>query len=212
MNQADVSKEISGKIREVGVFDAIYIRRAVRHYTSQKVSRPELTLLLNAAVQAPSAMNSQPWGFVVIQDPALLKKISDGSKQMLLSDPKWHPRSGHAEHGFAPMSDPDFNIFYNASTLVIICAEKKGFGPIGDCYIAGQNFMLAAKGLGLDTCPIGFARDFLQTERMKTELKIPAEFTPVLPIILGYSSQESARAARVERRPPRILSSFVSPT
>jgi len=56
--------------------------------------------------------------------------------------------------------------------------------------------------LGLGTCPIGFARDILQTGAMKKELNIPMDYTPVLPIIVGFPSGESPKA---ERKSPLIL-------
>ena len=49
--------------------------------------------------------------------------------------------------------------------------------------------MLAATALGLATCPIGFARDVLQTEAFRAELKIPENYDPILPLITGYSSE-----------------------
>ncbi|MGZ3702472.1 MAG: nitroreductase family protein, partial [Bdellovibrionota bacterium] len=66
------------------VLDSIYQRRAVRSYSKQTVSKENITALLDAANQAPSAMNRQPWGFIVIQDRALLTRISDAAKKRIL--------------------------------------------------------------------------------------------------------------------------------
>ena len=65
--------------------EAIHGRRAVRDYTDQPVDKAAVTTLIEAAIQAPSAINKQPWAFVVIQDKALLKLYSDRAKALLRS-------------------------------------------------------------------------------------------------------------------------------
>src|SRR5690242_17994477 len=54
------------------------------------------------------------------------------------------------------LNDPHFNIFYNANTLLVILAKPAGLNPDEDCFLAAQNFMLAAHAQGVGTCPIGF--------------------------------------------------------
>lgn len=173
--------------------EAILKRRAVRHYTSRLVDESSVRALLDAAVWAPSARNLQPWSFAVIQDRALLKEISEQAKANLAHDTHW-------KHEL-PLSNPAFDIFYGASTLVVICSQSEGFCPVGDCYLAGENLMLAACGMGLATCPIGFARDVLQTETMRSRLHIPDGDKPVLPIIVGYAA---GPMPETERTAPRI--------
>ena len=177
------------------VLDAIHERRATRAYTFRALSDAAVRELLEAATWAPSASNLQPWSFAVIQDRALLAEISAAAKKQLADDPHWRTQ--------LPLADPAFDIFYGAGTLIVICAQAGGFAPAGDCYLAGQNLMLAAWSLGLATCPVGLACDVLQSADMKRRLQIPAELTPVLPIIAGYGS---AVMPRTERRPPRIHS------
>ena len=50
------------------VVEAIYHRRAVREYTSDLVDQETLKFLIDAAIQAPSAVNQQPWSFAVVRD------------------------------------------------------------------------------------------------------------------------------------------------
>ena len=187
------------------VLQAIYKRRATRNYEDRKVDRNTLEKLLHAAVQAPSAVNSQPWGFSVIQDKRLLDQISDITKShlQLRGVGELSADDGHFKDLFESMSRPDFNIFYNASTLVVIYARANGYDPTGDCFLAGENFMLAACELGLATCPIGFARDVLKQSELKKKLDIPSGYEPVLPIILGYPKGETSP---VERREPKVFS------
>ena len=57
-------------------FDAIYQRRAVKHYDPEhKMSAEELRTLMEAAIQAPTSFNMQNWRFVLVRDPALRKDI-----------------------------------------------------------------------------------------------------------------------------------------
>jgi nitroreductase len=59
------------------IMDAIYKRRAVRSFQTAPVSEDLLMKLLNAAVQAPSAMNLQPWAFVILEGKDLLMEYTD---------------------------------------------------------------------------------------------------------------------------------------
>jgi nitroreductase len=179
---------------------ALYGRRSIRDFTDKQVDRAMVTRLLQAAVQAPSAINLQPWVFVVIQDKNLLKRYSDRAK--LLAMKVVDTASMPAE--FQNMlSDPTFNVFYNAGTLILICAKPVGQHPDWDCCLAGQNLMLAAHDQGLGTCPIGFAWPLFEQADVKQELNIPADYTPVLPIIVGFPSSP---APPVARKSPEILS------
>ena len=71
---------------EQSIFDAIYHRRAVRSYRAEELPESTVRTLLEAAVQAPTAMHLEPWTFVVIQDRVLLKRLSDQAKALLLDE------------------------------------------------------------------------------------------------------------------------------
>lgn len=183
------------------ILDAIYSRRSVRHFTRQQVGKETIEALLDAAVQAPSALNLQPWAFIVIQNPGLLRCISTEAKELLKREKQdWHADIVRFK---TPVSDPNFDIFYGASTLITICAEKEGFQPLGDCYLAAENLMLAAQAFGLATCPIGLARDILQTDAYQKELQVPSGYEVVLPIAVGYTN---GIAAKTPRNQARLLS------
>jgi len=183
----------------VDVIDAIYDRRAVRSYLPRPVPEVTIRRLLAAAVQAPSAMNAQPWAFAVVQEPALLRRLSDRSKALLLAtlradSPLWDHRP--------QLQDPAFSIFYDASTLVVIYAAPAEWPPHEDCCLAGQNLMLAAHGLGLGSCVIGLARQALDEPEFRRELGVPDDHHAVLPILLGYPSAPVEPTPRTE---PRVL-------
>jgi hypothetical protein len=60
------------------------------------------------------------------------------------------------------LAEPEFNIFYNAGTWIVICAKPAGQHPVWDCCLAAQNLILAAHAAGIATCPIGLAWPVLQ--------------------------------------------------
>ncbi len=179
----------------VDAMEAIYARRSVRAYTNQRVGQELVHALIDAALQAPSAVNQQPWSFVVIQDVGMLRRFSDRAKELSLANlapgtPMWEQRK--------MLADPDFNIFYDAGTLIAICATPGLGSPNEDCCMAAQNLMLAAHALGLATCPIGLAREALNEARAKLEFKIPADHSVVIPILVGYPRELGPRPPRRE--------------
>jgi len=180
--------------------EAIFARRAVRSYQALAVDERAIERLLDAAVQAPSAMNSQPWGFAIVQDRARLRRYSDLAKALLLESTVSDPKVSHYSQ---LLGDADFNVFYDASTLIVICATVGGRYAEADCWLAAQNLMLEACELGLGSCPIGFAIPALNTDAVKRELAIPANGVAVAPIVVGYATAEVPAAPRLA---PRVLS------
>ena len=176
----------------VDVMDAIYGRRAVRAYDAWKLGVRTIEQLIDAAIHAPSAMNEQPWSFVVVQDRALLRRISERSKAL------WRERIQAA----TPMTSPSYDVFHGATTLIVICARKSLWPSNEDCCLAAQNLMLAAHGLGLATCPIGLAREALNEPEFRREFAIPEGHTAVFPIVVGYPREAPEPSSR---RPPLIL-------
>lgn len=173
--------------------EAIYSRRAVRDYSSEPLDRRTLTGLIDAAIQAPSAVNEQPWIFTVVQDRELLDRISRESKASLLSAPSGAVR----QHRLGELlQNPEFNIFYRAPALILISSATPGAWAVEDCSLAAQNLMLAACDAGLGTCWIGLAQGWLATPMAKAELELPATCVPVAPIIVGRPHSMPAKVAR----------------
>lgn len=167
------------------LMEAIYGRRSIRKYTAEPVPQESITKLLEAAALAPSASNSQPWSFAVIQGQERLRQYSDRSKALFL---QWFAGKPDPQGYQKALSQPDFNIFYQAGTLIIIYNTLGSEAPMaaGDCCLAAQNLMLAAHGMGLGTCWIGFAALLMNDPAFKEELEIPRDHQGIAPIILGY--------------------------
>jgi nitroreductase len=183
----------------VDIVEAIYNRRSVRAYTGQPIERTIVEALIKAATHAPSSMNEQPWAFVIIQDSKRLASWSERIKAYVLKRLK--PDSPLEKYRDM-ISNPDYHVFHRAGTLIIICAKADAHNGKEDCSLAAQNLMLAAYGMGLGTCPIGFARPWLNQARIKRGLSIPDNYVPVFPVVVGYPSGETPP---VERRAPDIL-------
>lgn len=178
------------------VFETILARRSVRNYTTQTVSLDIIHILLEAAVHAPTALHLEPWAFAIIRDRSLLKTISDRAKPLFVEDLL---KTGHIIDRF---TEPDFDIFYEANTLILICAKQSESFAAADCWLAAENLMLAACAMELGTCVIGSALAALNTPDIKSELNIPEDFSIIAPIILGYPSGDTPPSPR---RKPLIL-------
>ena len=107
---------------EKSIFETILARRSVRRFKTKKVDRSTISNLLEAAVRAPTAIHQEPWAFVIIQDKHMLKILSDHAKPVFLAEIHQH-RSEHPDHKLDIFDHPDFNIFYNANTLIVICGK-----------------------------------------------------------------------------------------
>jgi nitroreductase len=176
---------------------AIYSRRAVRQFTAEPIDEKMLVQLIEAAIQAPSAVNAQPWSFTVVRDQALLTHISREAKAHML-----RTSTAASSHHFQELlGNPDFDIFYHAPVLIVISAMAESPWAVADCALAAENLMLSASAAGLGTCWIGFAQAWLGTTEGKAALKLPETCVPVAPIIVGHSM---APAPPIPRKEPTI--------
>jgi nitroreductase len=168
----------------------IYARHSVRAYAQTPVDNATIQILLDAAVHAPTAMHEEPWAFVVVQAPALLQRVSDLAKPIFAEDVRYRNAHGTG-HSFEHFTRADFNIFYNANTLIVICAKPSGPFIVADCWLAAENLMLAAQAIGLGSCVIGSAVAALNIHKMKSTLGIPDEYSAIAPIVVGIPSGAS---------------------
>jgi nitroreductase len=152
-------------------------RQSVRKYSELAVEPEKVVRCLEAARLAPSASNSQPWKFVVADDPELCRKV--------------------AKETTGPLST--FNNFVGqAPVIVAIVIEKmKTITQIGavlkdrefpliDIGIAAEHFCLQAAEEGLGTCMLGWFNE----EPIKALLKIPKQKRIGLLITLGYFPED----------------------
>jgi nitroreductase len=175
----------------------IHERRSCRAYSDEPLRRQQVEALIADAVWAPSASNQQPWRFVVIQDPATLQRYSDFCKKALLVELETSP---YLEQYEAMLRKPEYNIFYNAQTLVIIYGKTSSNWRTNDCTMVAYNLMLLVEEDGLGSCWIGFAHRIFDLEEIKRELHVPAEYSLVAPIIIGHPSHDR-QSPEIPRNP-----------
>lgn len=163
------------------VQSAIMARRSIRDYADTQLTEEQLSALVEAALAAPSAVNSQPWHFSVVQDQALLDRIHEAAKRQILSDPKSaSPR----------WADESFHIFYHAPTVIILSANAVNplhYGAL-DCGIAAQNIALAAQGLGLGSVILGMPRAAFEGpegDGLRRECGFPEEYDYQIAVAVG---------------------------
>jgi len=191
-----VSKDVRSP---VATHEAIFERSSVRNYTGVRLSEEALQELLAAAVRAPTAMHEEPWQFVIVQDPATLNRLSDLAKRLFTAElARLHPERAAK----SPFTQRDFNVFYDAGTLIVICARAPGPFAAADCWLAAENLMLTAQAMGFGSCVIGSAVSALNTPEVKRELGIPATSTAVAPIIVGTAKGAWPATAR---KPPEVV-------
>jgi nitroreductase len=159
----------------------IYSRRAVRSYKDKPVPKELIEELLNAGRMAPSAINKQPWKFYVVTDRDLLKKISDETSKVAAK----HFHLAFAS-GILKATDA---VFHGAPAVIFITAPTDNEWASLDIGMCSQNIMLAAKSLGLDTCPVGLGKFAEETESY-SKFKVPKSERLLLSIIVGYGKDE----------------------
>ncbi len=192
--------------------DAIKQRKSVRAFRSDPVPREKVEEALSLAMQAPSAINLQPWEVTVVMDEErerfsrrLLKAYKE--KQISCSPGNVKPmpavftaRGLASFEGMKPYLDQmgcDFNAFinegsckfYGAPVAVVICIDNAfSQARLVDLGVWLGYFVLAAHGLGLATCPIGLITAY--KDEVKDMLNIPDDKDVVVAIALGYPNRE----------------------
>jgi len=183
------------------VRDAIYARRSVRQYTCERLPVATVRELIAAAVRAPTAIHEEPWQFLVVQDEAALRRLSERAKSLLAADVR-RLHLDRGARGLDVFAQPGFNVFYDAGTLIVICGRPVGPFVVADCWLAAENLMLAAHALGLGSCVIGSAVAALNAPDVKQDFGIPAGSTAFAPVIVGTPQGEWPATAR---KPPEII-------
>lgn len=178
------------------ITDAIKTRRSVRSYLPKPVPREVVNAVIEAGNEAPSAMNSQPWRFVVVEAEAAKKKLLGAAlpNARKLLDPvkQTDPERYEAiTKRFRELPDP---IYYSAPVIIFVI----GWGRYAQnsCPLACENMMLAAHSMGLGTCWVGFGSMVGEDREIKGILDLKDDETIFGPILLGYP-------AGLPERPPK---------
>jgi len=179
------------------VIKTIYERRAIRKFKDKTVDKKIIEQLLEAGKMAPSAINKQPWKFYVVTKK---EDVQLFSKEIGTAALKSIPQMGvknivkaaassimHLSHGIDFLKAPD-PVFHEAPVVIFITAPKDNEWAGLDVGMCSQNIMLAAKSMGLDTCPVGFGK-FIMKAKSYSKLNIPNMEQVLLAIIIGYGNE-----------------------
>ena len=171
------------------VLQAIAERRSVRSYEPRPVPKDVIFKIIEAGNQAPSAMNSQPWRFVVVEDKEFHKKLTAAaipkSKKRLELLKEINPERYQAiMKRYDELEDP---IYYSAPVIIFVI----GSGQFADlsCPLACENIMLAAFSLGLGSCWVHFGSLVTDNDEIKKELELSPDEKIYGPIIIGYTEK-----------------------
>ena len=155
-----MEKEVSG------VLSLIHGRKSVRSFTGAAVSREELLTLARAGMAAPSAVNTQPWEFIIVTDRTLLDRLCSGL--------------------------PYAKMLATAGAALVACGDPQQahrrmaeFAVI-DTSLACENILLAAEALGLGAV---WTAAYPYEDRMNTVrmiLDVPPSIIPLAVIPVGH--------------------------
>lgn len=180
------------------VIRAIKKRRSIRSYDSRTIPKSLLIAIIEAANEAPSAMNSQPWRFVVVEDDVSKKKLLHAAKpnvhkildMIKESDPE---RYEMIRKRYAELHDP---IYYSAPVVVFVIGSGRYANH--SCPLACENMMLAAHSLGIGSCWVGFGAMVTDDAEVRKLLELQEDETIFGPILLGYAAEHPERPSKKE--------------
>ena len=144
---------------EVGI-NNILQRTSVRSYEDRPVEKEKIEKLLRAGMAAPTAVNKQPWHFIVVTDKDQLQKLAEAN-----------PNAGMAAK--APLA-------------IVVCGEFW----VQDCSAATENILLAATGMGLGSVWTGTYPSKERCAAVTKLLKLPKFLIPLNTIVIGYPDSQ----------------------
>jgi len=145
----------------------IHQRKSVRNYVPDKpVARKDLEILARAGMAAPSAMDRQPWAFVLIDDRRIMNELAQAL--------------------------PYARMLKDAGGAIVVCGipARSTFGGmeywVQDCSAASENILLAAEAMGLGAVWTSAYPDEDRIRSVRNVLGIPEEAMPLNIIVIGY--------------------------
>jgi nitroreductase len=197
-------------------------RRSIRKYRKAQVPGHIIRRLLEVARFAPSQGNCQPWKFVVVRDPDMIRAMEDfcvgqcrklsnaldyaalpaGSLNYRIARIKaklfgrLQPNALHPVpiSAVTAIAQGRFAVFHRAPTLILLLVDKRGIGiPPVDIGICGTNIVLAAQSLGLGTCWIGFSKLLGESREWCERLGIEEPYELAEAITVGYPVGDTTR-------------------
>lgn len=175
MGGCDNMKKETEEAGKSTAIENIFARKSVRAYTPKPVEKEKVDLLVKAAMAAPTAVNKQPWAFVVVDDRNVLDKLA-------------------AELPYAKMTA-------QAPLAIIVCGDlSKALNGEADrywmldCSAASENLLLAAESMGLGAVWTAVYPESDRIAKVRSVLSLPDYIVPLNLIPVGYPQrQEEAK-------------------
>ena len=149
----------------------IMTRTSIRQYTDESVSMADIETMLRAGMAAPTAVNRQPWHFVVINSKEKLAELAGNG-----------PRGG---------------MLKKAALAIVVCGnmDKALQGPaqgfwVQDCSAATENILLAANALGLGAVWTGLYPNEERAKAVRDIVKAPEHIIPLCTIVIGHPAEQ----------------------
>jgi len=169
------------------VLKTIAERSACRDYKDQPVEREKIEAIVKAGLQAPSALNKQPWKILAITDKGLIDEINDHVFDRIKSREDQTAYLRIMERGGKP--------YYNAPVMILVLKRTDVVGEWDfiDCGIVVQNMALAAQSLGLGNViaamtGTAFTRSE-QKEEFMAKVSWPENYEFAIGMLVGYGNK-----------------------
>jgi nitroreductase len=165
------------------VLENIQQRRSIRFFNARPIAREVLAGLLEAANQAPSGSNQQPWRFAVVESAAVRAQLAEAAlplyqKWLASTPPEFKARRAQVD---AKNPDP---VYYGAPVIVFVVG--KGGSSALDCPMVCQNLMLAARAQEIGSCWVFIGSLVASLPEVKALLQLEEGERVYGPIVLGY--------------------------
>ncbi|MBI9108935.1 MAG: nitroreductase family protein [Spirochaetales bacterium] len=149
----------------MNTIETIAARRSIRKFTEVAISEEEITTLIAAGMNAPSARNTQPWHLMIIRNRETINSIIEIC--------------------------PNGSLMKGADTAILVLGDLNDTDDyfVIDCAAAVQNILLAAHELKLGTCWIGVYPREPRVEGLKKLFSLPEQIIPHSLIALGHPAE-----------------------
>lgn len=179
-------------------------RRSIREFTDEAVSDQDLDMILEAARQAPSGENAQPWRFIVVKDEVMRQKMGaiagGGSGRRFTAEfvtKKMQERFSNLQDeakkqaAFQKLTSGQVSAFMaDAPVNIVVCGKKDVWDMPYDTSAAIENILLMVTALGLGACwVIAPCIDIRDEERIKALLDIPEGYKAVSILSVGHPTR-----------------------
>lgn len=175
----------------------LFERQSVRAYTDEEISKEDKQLIINSAINAPTAGNMQLYSIIDVTDQDIKDKLA------VLCDNQPFISSGKMVLIYCA----DYKKWYKAFCDISNEVRKPGVGDlllsIEDAVIAGQNSVVAAWSLGIGSCYIG---DIMENyEEVTKLLNLPDYVYPACMVVYGHTDYEHI----MKQKPKRVDNKYV---